>query len=163
MSASRRLPLVVLVASAAVLGGALVFQYVVGLRPCELCLYQRWPYDGAILIALAALVAGRRALTSAALGLCALGFLVGAGLAFYHVGVEQRWFAGPAACTGAPAAATTAEELRKQLLAEPVVRCDEPQWSLFGISLAGWNLLASLALAVFCLDARRRPELRRTA
>jgi disulfide bond formation protein DsbB len=158
---TRRAPLLILIASAAVVGGALLFQYVGGLAPCELCLYQRWPYYGAIVVTLIALFLGREGFTVAVLSLCAGGFVMGAALAFYHVGVEQHWFAGPSACSGDsfPAGASIAE-LRAALLARQPVRCDEPQWSLMGVSLAGWNLLASLALALFSLAALHRPALR---
>src|SRR5437016_2655204 len=89
----------VLMASAIVLGAALLSQYWGGLAPCELCLLQRWPWAVAIAISLVALIAGRRALLPwVALGL-ALVFVLGGTIAFYHVGVEQHWFAGPSACT----------------------------------------------------------------
>ncbi len=90
--------------------------------------------------------------------------LAGAGIAFYHIGVEQHWFAGPAACTAGSAAAATIDELRAQLIGKQAVLCDQVQWSLFGVSLAGWNLLASLGLTVFCaVTARRAPRFRRAA
>jgi len=147
MAAARRLPLLLLLASAAVVGGALLFQYVGGVQPCELCLYQRWPYYGVIAATLLALIAGDRRVSLAILGLTALAFLADAALAFYHVGVEQHWFAGPSACTGAPITGGNIADLKAQLLARPPVRCDEVAWSLVGVSLAGWNLLASLGLA----------------
>ena len=153
MTAPRLAPLLVLIASAAVVGGALLFQYVGKVAPCELCLYQRWPYYAAIPLSLVALLAGRRQATLGLLALCALLFVAGGGLAFYHVGVEQHWFAGPTACTGTVSANGSVEDYTRQLLATPPVRCDEVAWSLFGISLAGWNFLASLALVVFCLAA----------
>ena len=90
MAAPRMAPLLILLASAALVGGALLFQYVGGLQPCELCLYQRWPYYAAIVLSLAALAAGRRPATLGLLVACALLFLAGAGVAFYHVGIEQR-------------------------------------------------------------------------
>ena len=161
MDRSRAVPLVILVASAALVGGALLFQYVGGLQPCELCLYQRWPYYAMIVLSALALAAGRPGLSAWVTSIAALAFLAGAGLAFYHVGVEQHWFAGPDACTGASAAGGSIEDFRKQLMAQQPVRCDEPQWALFGVSLAGWNLLASLALVVFCLMALRVPALKR--
>jgi disulfide bond formation protein DsbB len=161
MAAVRLAPLLVLLASAAVVGGALLSQYVGGLQPCELCLYQRWPYYGVILITLVAVAVGRSGLTGAILALAALAFLIGAGLAFYHVGVEQHWFAGPTACTGGGAADDSLEDFRRRLLAQQPVACDQPQWTLFGVSLAGWNLLASLGLAALCLGALR--QARRTA
>jgi disulfide bond formation protein DsbB len=158
---SRTAPLVILIASAAVVGGALLFQHVGGLPPCELCLYERWPYYAMIVLSALALAAGRPGVNAWVTGIAALVFLAGAGLAFYHVGVEQHWFAGPTACTGASGTGASIEDFRKQLMAQQPVRCDEPQWVLLGVSLAGWNLLASLALVVFCLLALRSPALRR--
>jgi disulfide bond formation protein DsbB len=147
LAPARLLPLFVFTASVIVVGGALLFQYVGGIEPCELCLYQRWPYYGVIAATLIAMIAGDRRATTAVLGLAALAFLAGAALAFYHVGVERHWFAGPSACTGAPITGGSVADLKAQLLARPPVRCDEVAWSLFGVSLAGWNLLASLMLA----------------
>jgi disulfide bond formation protein DsbB len=154
MTAARILPLLLLIASAAIVGGAWAFQLWGGLFPCELCLYQRWPYYVVIALSLVALLAGRVSIAALLLMLAALAFLIGAGLAFYHVGVEQHWFAGPSACTGA-AAAGSLEDFRRRLLAQQPVACDAPQWSLFGVTLAGWNLVASLLLVAFCLWGRR--------
>ncbi|HEX9490070.1 MAG TPA: disulfide bond formation protein B [Stellaceae bacterium] len=161
MHASRTVPLLILIASTALVGGALLFQYVGGLQPCELCLYQRWPHYIVIVLSALALAAGRRRITAVVTAIAALAFLVGAGLAVYHVGVEQHWFAGPGACTGVSAAAGSIEDFRARLMAQQPVRCDEPQWALFGVSLAGWNLLASVALVIFCLFALRSRALRR--
>jgi disulfide bond formation protein DsbB len=157
----RLLPLALLIANLAVLGGALAFQYLGRLAPCELCLYERWPYDAAAVLALLALVRGGRRFSRIALVLAGLIFLAGAGLAFYHVGVERHWFAGPAACTAPALNAKSEAALEAQLLATPVVRCDQIPWSLFGISLAGWNLAASVLLALCCGFAQVR--LRRIA
>jgi len=140
----------VLVASVIVLGSAFLSQYWGGLAPCELCLLQRWPWAAAIAISLVALTAGNRpALPWVALTL-ALVFALGAAFAFYHVGVEQHWFAGPSACTASANGATTLEEMKRQILGTAPVLCDRVQWSLIGVSLAGWNLLASLGMAAVC-------------
>lgn len=159
----RRFPVFVLAASAAVLGGALISQYWGGLAPCELCLLQRWPWAAAIIISLIAIAVGSRwALPWASLLLTAV-FAVGTVLALYHVGVEKHWFAGPSACTGTATAANTVEALKARILGQAPVRCDEPAWSLWGISLAGWNLLASLVMGSSCLAVfwlRRRPQRR---
>ena len=160
-----RFPIFVLVVSAAVLGSAFVSQYWGGLAPCELCLLQRWPWTAAIVISLIAIiVASRSALRWVAL-LLAMVFAVGSALALYHVGVEKHWFAGPDACTGAATAADTVEALKARILGQMPVRCDEPTWSLWGISLAGWNLLASLVMGNSCLAVfwrlhRPRPRTR---
>src|SRR5438105_2434815 len=92
----------ILATSAAVLGTALLSQYWGGLAPCELCLLQRWPWAAAIVMSLVTLlVGGRPALPWVAFAL-ALVFAISIVLAFYHLGVEQKWFAGPSACTAGP-------------------------------------------------------------
>jgi disulfide bond formation protein DsbB len=143
-----------------VLGGALLSQYWGGLAPCELCLLQRWPWVAGIIISLVAIMVGSRpALPWVALLLAAV-FAVGSAVAFYHVGVEKHWFAGPTTCTGAATAADTVEALKARILGQMPVRCDEPAWMLWGISLAGWNLLASLVAGGSCLAVfwrQRRP------
>ena len=140
----------VLIASAVVLGAALLSQYWGGLAPCELCLLQRWPWKIAIAISLAALLVGRPPMLPWVALLLALVFATGIAFAFYHLGVEQHWFAGPAACTAQGGGAQTLEEMKRQILGTAPVLCDQVQWALWGVSLAGWNLLASLAMAAFC-------------
>ena len=163
----RRFPVFVLVASAAVLGGAFLSQYWGGLAPCELCLLQRWPWAAAIAVSLVAIAAGRRAALPWVALLLAAVFAVGSALAFYHFGVEKHWLAGPTACTGAATAADTVEALKVHILGQKPVRCDEPAWLLWGVSLAGGNLLASLLMGSACLAVFRlvrgpgRAEMRR--
>lgn len=154
-SSARLAAFLILAASAAVLGGALLFEYVGGLPPCTLCLYERWPYKAAIVLSLVGLTTGDRPATRWLVLLCAGLFASGAVLAFYHVGVEQHWFAGPSACTGTDAAADSVEALKAQIMGKKPVRCDEVPWALFGVSLAGWNLLASAGLALGCFAAFR--------
>jgi disulfide bond formation protein DsbB len=139
-----------LVASAAVLGGALLSQYWGGLAPCELCLLERWPWRVAIVVASVALMIGKRPLLPWAALLLAFVYLVSMAVSFYHAGVEQHWFAGPSACTAGPGGAMTLEQMRAQILGATVVMCDKVQWSLFGVSLAGWNFVASSAMAAIC-------------
>lgn len=140
----------VLLASVVVLGTAFLSQYWGGLAPCELCLLQRWPWAAAIVVALVALIVGSRGALPWVALLFAVIFGVGVLFAFYHVGVEQHWFAGPSACT-ASSSARTLEEMKRQIRGTAPVLCDRVQWSLFGVSLAGWNLLASLIMAATCL------------
>src|SRR5579862_1328087 len=158
----------VLIASVIVLGTALASQYWGGLAPCELCLLQRWPWRVAIALALVALVFGRRpALPWLALAL-GIVFATGALFAFYHLGVEQHWFAGPSACTAQSGTAMTLEDMKRQILGTAPVLCDKVQWSLFGVSMAGMNLLASLGMAAICAvvgvcSRRPTPSARATA
>ncbi len=151
------LPLLAL-ASAIVVGGALVSQYGFGLQPCVLCLYQRWPYYIVIALGLVAwpLTAGRPGLRRAALVVIGLILLAGAGIAGFHVGVEAHWWEGTAECGGNLPSADSLDALRAQLLATKPVRCDEPALVVLGLSMAGWNMLAGLALALFSFGAARR-------
>src|SRR5882762_6806158 len=157
-ASQRMLVTLLLLASAAIVGGALLSQYVGGLQPCELCLYQRWPYYAAIVATVVALLSGGERAMRAVIVLCALLFAASTALAFYHVGVEQHWFTGPSACTGSVTGATSIEALKAQLLARQPVSCDTPSWLLFGVSLAGWNLVASVLLAIACAAALLRRE-----
>ncbi|MGY9019036.1 MAG: disulfide bond formation protein B [Alphaproteobacteria bacterium] len=143
-------------AAAGLLIAVFAMQYIGGLAPCSLCLTQRWPHSVALALGLIALMPitaapARRLL----LALIALSFAVTAGIGAYHAGVEYGWFAVPTACSGT-ISGNTVEELKRQLMAQPVVRCDEVAWSLFGVSLAGYNFLASSALALFCATAAFR-------
>ena len=151
----RRLPLahsLVLVGPTLLLGGALYLQHFRGLAPCEMCIWQRWPHFAAIVLGLVALplVPARRPLVM----LAALAVWVSAGIAIYHVGVEQHWWQGPTACTtGLKAGA----DMLKSILAAPVVRCDSIPFAFLGLSLAAWNALLSAAIGavVLWLTARR--------
>jgi disulfide bond formation protein DsbB len=153
---TRAFPVFVLTASAVVLGAALLSQYWGGLAPCELCLLQRWPWAAAITISFVAIMVGSRPALPWVAALLAAVFAGGSVLALYHVGVEQHWFAGPSACTAGADSADTLEALKAQILRQQPVRCDEVPWSLFGVSLAGWNLLASVAMTGCCLGAFMR-------
>jgi disulfide bond formation protein DsbB len=154
--------LVLALASAAILLEALALQYLGGMLPCHLCLWQRWPY-----VALVALgLIGWRWHPRALLGLATLVLLGGAGLAAYHVGIEQEWWALPGSCV-AGAGAESVEEL-KRVLAEAPPACDQVGFTFLGLSLAGWNLVASLLLAAFAATAalglgRRAGAVRRDA
>lgn len=139
--------LAILIAALATIAGALVFEHGFGLRPCKLCLIQRNPYYVAIPLALAALVAPPR-WTRVALALLAVIFVVSAGLGAYHAGVEWGWFVGPSDCGGTAApTAGSMDDFMKQLQTTRVVSCTEAAWRFLGLSLAGWNVVISLALA----------------
>jgi len=156
---SRQTALVLLAGSAALLGGAFAFQYLGGLAPCVLCWWQRYAHMAAIVFAVAATAIPASAGTRAGWTLVAataLALVAGVGIAGFHVGVEQHWWAGTAECGSQIGGAGGIEALRARLMAQPIVRCDEIAWSLFGISMAGYNLLFSLALAAFGAAASLR-------
>jgi len=142
--------LAVAAAGAATILGAWFFQYGLGIVPCPLCLEQRIPYYVAIplavIVALAAYREAPRPLIVAGLGVLALVFLFGAGLAAYHAGIEWKWWPGPQDCSG-PLDPLGSRGLLEQLQDISIVRCDEAPWRFLGLSLAGYNVLISLALA----------------
>jgi len=143
--------LMIAAASLAILAAVWIFQGL-GYPPCELCLTQRYAfYAAAPLAALTAFVASRsvHGLARAGFALLAAAFAANAALAAYHVGVEYHWWAGPTACTGSLAGSLDVNDLMKSLDSVKVVRCDEVQLRIVGLSLAGWNVLASAALAVY--------------
>ena len=141
----RTLSLASVILDMAVLAIAFGFQYLGGLDPCILCIYQRWPWLAVIVLgSLAFGLGGNRFF----LALVALAALIGAGIAGFHVGVEQHWWAGTAECGGQTSAEMTVEALREQLLNTQVTRCDEVAWSKFGISMAGYNMIVALALGL---------------
>ncbi len=151
MPDSRSAALIILLASLALLGGALAFQYLGGYAPCVLCHWQRYAHAATIVLAAAGLAVPRAA--AIFLAASGLALLAGAGIAAFHVGVEQHWWQGTAECGSAVGGAGSIEELRARLLAQPVVRCDEVAWSLFGVSMAGYNFLVSLLLGLLALGS----------
>lgn len=158
MTPDRLVPVLVLAVSLGALAVALIAEHIFGLAPCPLCLYQRIPYAFAALVAVMAVASAPDAQARRRLvGVCAGLFLVGSGIAGYHVGVEQGWWAGTPACIAAPLSFSV-EELRRALSAPVVIPCDVPAWTLFGVSMAGYNMAASLVLAALCALAIRRPE-----
>jgi disulfide bond formation protein DsbB len=150
----RPTSLLILGTALATIGGALVFQYGFGLTPCKLCLIQRNPYYLAMPLALAVALAPRR-LARLVLALVGLIFLVSVGLGIYHAGVEWGFWLGPSDCGGAGAAPVSGNvnDFLNQLQTTRVISCSEAAWRFLGLSLAGWNAVISLVLAVLALWA----------
>ncbi len=138
---TKKLALLAALGSLGMMLGAWGFQYIGNMAPCELCLLQRWPHEIAIALGLVMVFLPNRWIALLG-GLVVLG---GAGIAFYHAGVELKFWQGPDTCTGLPT--LTGPLTVSDLFARPVVRCDDIAWSLFGISMAGWNGIISLGLA----------------
>ncbi len=153
MSYRRLAPAFVAAAASAALTVALAAQYWGGLLPCALCLYQRYPYGVALALGLAGLLLQRRPKHLAGvLAFAAAAFFVTAAIAAFHVGVEHNWWSA-AACGGALAPGASFEEFKAAILAAPTVRCDEVPWSLFGLSMAGYNFLYAAAAGLASLWA----------
>ncbi|MEJ8570242.1 disulfide bond formation protein B [Microbaculum marinum] len=149
----------VVAVGAATILGAWAFEYA-GYPPCPLCLDQRIPYYVGIPLALVCLIVARARPGSwparALIGIVGLLFLGGAVLAAYHAGVEWKWWPGPADCAAGAGGDVTTGNLLDSLQSTPLVRCDEAALRILGLSLAGYNVLISLALAAVSLRAAFR-------
>jgi len=131
---------------AALLLGALAFQYIGGLAPCDLCMDQRWAH-------LAACCAGACALALQAyqrifIGLAGLGLLASGVIAVNHSGVERKWWAGPSSCSGRIDASLSPEAYLDAIASAPIVSCGDIAWSLAGLSMANYNAIISISAAV---------------
>ena len=135
----------------ALLAGAYLSQYGFGLYPCEMCWWQRYAHFAALAFAVISFVAGPRRLW---IGLAAVAILVSGAIGAFHAGVEYGWWEGLTACSSP---VLQGGDPLEAVLNAPLVRCDEVQWSLFSISLAGWNFLFSTigAAAIFALLGQR--------
>ena len=143
--------LAIFVVSLATLLGAWFFQFVLGYPPCALCLQQRIPYYIVIPLSLLLVLAARGGASPRVVGMglaaILIAVLAGAALGTYHAGVEWHFWAGPTDCTGPIGDLNSGGSLLDQLGAIHVVRCDQAAWRFLGISLAGYNVLISLAMA----------------
>ena len=132
--------------------GAFGFQYIGDMAPCKLCIWQRWPH--ALAIAAGVLALSMRARIWAVIGM--LGALATSGVGFYHTGVERKWWQGPTSCTSSSTDSLSTADLLEQIMAAPLVRCDQVPWEMFTLSMATWNALGSLVLAFVWLLVLKR-------
>ena len=140
---------VALAVPALLMAGALGSQYLGGLFPCEMCHWQRWPHEAAIGLALIAFIT-RPPLRTILVVLAAMAILISGAIAVFHAGVEYHWWDGITSC------ATTGHGSLADIMKAPVIRCDVPQWTLGGISLAGFNAIFSIIGGIAVLAMLRR-------
>ncbi len=148
MALSRAALWLALIIPSALLGGALISEYIFGLYPCEMCMWQRWPHLAAIILALAAMLIRHHKLSKFLILDAALAILISGLIGGFHAGVEYGWWEGLTSCaTTLPAGG----DILDSIMNAPLVRCDVAPWSLFGISLAGYNFLLSVGGAILIL------------
>ncbi len=148
--------LAALLLPAALMAGALGSQYIGHLYPCEMCHWQRWPHYAAIALALVAFVAPER-IGRIAVALAIAAILTSGAIGIFHAGVEYRWWEGITRCSAPPATGRSSADLLAEIMATPMIQCDVPQWTLFGISLAGFNAIVSIlgGLGIIALWRRK--------
>ena len=142
--------LIITLAGTGILATALISEIWGGLTPCGLCLQQRWPYYIALPLTALIWVGAHRAPIALQGLLVPVGliFALGAALSFFHAGVEYALWAGPSGCGGGSVGFETTADLLDAMVRAKPVRCDEAAFALFGISMAGYNFLASSGLAL---------------
>jgi disulfide bond formation protein DsbB len=148
---AQMVALAIQIIAAATLAGAWFFELVLDIRPCPLCLEQRYAYylilPLAALLTVAAVKRAPRPLLLAGFGIVVLAALANAWLGGYHAGVEWKFWQGPTDCSGPIGNLGSAGNLLERLDTVKVIRCDEVQWRFLGLSLAGYNVLISLLMA----------------
>ncbi len=135
------------------LAAALYSEAVLGLEPCILCIYQRWPFVIGIIFGIAGLVLrGKPKAVSALLSVLGLNFLVNSGIAFYHTGVEQKWWVSQVEGCAVPSFGETPQSMLKNILSAPTGNCAEIPWQdpLLGLSMANYNVILCFGIAVAC-------------
>ena len=147
----QRAGLLLFAITLATIAGAWIFE-LLGYAPCELCLMQRWAYYAGLPLALAvALLAPRmEGLARAGLAVLALLWLGSMVFGIYHAGVEWKWWLGPSTCGSQAGFSGGLPDLGK-----PVILCDTAAIRILGLSLAGWNAVVSLGLALLALAGLR--------
>jgi len=152
MPFNRLIPAFIFLVTVGALSLALTAQHVYRLEPCILCLYQRIPFIVTGLLAVLALrLKASSVLIPLIIIICGLVYLVGAGIAVYHVGVEQRWWLS--GCSGTLSDTVSLQDLRSSLMQKPEKSCDDVDWTLFGISMATYNVIGSGVLGMASIAA----------
>jgi disulfide bond formation protein DsbB len=143
--------LLALLVPTALLAGALGSQYLGGLHPCEMCHWQRWPHYAAVALALLAFaMRGAADRGRSMVWLAALAILTSGLIGIYHAGVELGIFEGLTQCASTGGGGSSADVLA-DIMAAPLIRCDQVQFTFLGVSMAGWNAILSISAALVIL------------
>ncbi len=149
MTGFQRAHWLALLLPAGLLAGAYGSQYIGGLYPCEMCWWQRWPHFAAMPLAILAFFMGNPGMKRVLVALAALAILTSGLIGGFHAGVEYRWWEGLSTCS--TVATGSSGDILDAIMKAPLIRCDVAPWTLFGISLAGYNFLLSVGGAIAIL------------
>lgn len=149
----NRPAMLAIVVSASMLAGAYSFEYFGGLFPCDLCWTQRYVHFAILGIGFVGLF-----LPKTGHPVCIVAFLASAAAGGFHAGVEYKWWEGPTTCTSQSSGAMSTDQLLQNLMSAPIISCEDVVWSLFNISMAGYNFLISLMMAGVLFYALKRQK-----
>ena len=147
----KKVSIILLLYGVFALSFAYVVQFVFHMAPCVLCIYQRIPYYVLVFLTSVLLITNHVGLCKIIVGCCVLTLAVSAGIAFYHYGVEQHIFTIYSDCTETTDLPASLEMLKEQLIGKPAIPCDKPQLVIFGLSMAGWNMLGSICFLLLTI------------
>ncbi len=145
MASHRTAQWLALLIPLSLMAGALGSQYLGGLFPCEMCMWQRWPHYTAIVLAALSFVV--RPARDPLVILAALAIATSGAIGAFHAGVEYGWWEGLTRCATNFGSGSSLDAIMNA----PLIRCDVAPWTLFSVSLAGWNAIVSLAGAAAIL------------
>ena len=143
----KTVSLLILLTAAGALASVYIGQFFFGLHPCHLCMYQRYPFFVIIGLSLISLTAPKYA--RAIIALSGLAFLINAGIAFYHSGVERKWWAGLEGCS-TPDMSGSIDELMKRIENAATVSCNDIAFKFLGLSLANYNVILCVVAGLAC-------------
>ena len=153
----QNLLFLLLVSAVFALFGAYISQYFLDMQPCQLCFWQRKPFFIIIILAILFLTIGQlKNYQKLAIQIAILLLLINAAIAFYHSGVEQKWFEGLDSCSPPAIQINNVEDLKLALEKTKVARCDQPQFMFLNLSMASWNVIYCLLAASFACFALRK-------
>ena len=143
---------VIMIACLVVLGSVYSLEYFIGFEPCNLCIYQRWPWWMAFLLSVTTHLPNLPYLwISRLISLAGFSIIISGAIALYHVGIEYDWWSGPSTCTNNGVLPNTLSDLHANKNISLITPCDKVPWSLFGLSLAFYNLVGSIVIGVSVL------------
>ena len=151
MANSRQLAWIAVSGSFALLIAAYGFEIFGDLHPCKMCIWQRWLHLAVVPIGIIGIYSN----SILWMRIAGVVILIGASIAFYHMGVEYKWWDGPSTCTSGAISGLSSSELLAKILEAPIIRCDEVQWRFLSLSMAAWNGLTSIFLSGFWFSAAR--------
>ena len=136
----------ILIFSIVTLFSAYLIEYMLGHKPCNLCLIERYPYLGAIILISIIFILNK--FEKLIFYIILLLFIFGTIVSFYHVGIEQGFFSESFMCDILNTDSNLSKEsLLKQLQATTPVSCKQVTFRLLGLSLASINTIISIILS----------------
>tara|TARA_B100000131_G_scaffold274782_1_gene276945 strand:- start:330 stop:806 length:477 start_codon:yes stop_codon:yes gene_type:complete len=143
----KKIYILIFLFSLTIISSVLYIEFILGQKPCVLCVYQRIPFVLALFICF---VGYNYSKADNILILLIAIFILSIIISGYHFGIENNIFKEFSGCSVNNTEATSKTEILKSLQNMPS-SCKEVNFTLFGLSLSGLNFLSSLIVAIYCI------------